>query len=156
MTVQSTYRSSNSEIKILLVEDNPEDIRLIQEAFKTANIDSEPTLRSISNGNDAVDFLNEQTDDPTRSLPDLALVDLNLPGRDGCAVLNATRADPQFRPLPVIILMSSADRGDIQRCYEARANAYLTKPTTPEGFESLVESVSRFWFQKVQLLPDSQ
>ena len=151
VTDRSTHRSSASEIEILLVEDNPGDIRLTEEAFEAATIDAEITVRTISNGDDAVDFLNERADDETRSIPDIALVDLNLPGKDGCAVLDVIGADPQLKRLPVIILTSSANRDDIERCYDARANAYVTKPTTPDEFESLVESVGQFWFQQVQL-----
>ncbi|MDS0476597.1 response regulator [Natrinema sp. 1APR25-10V2] len=153
MTDQSLHNSSENGLTILLVEDNPGDIRLIREAFETANVGAETTLHPISNGDDAVAFLTERTDDETRPFPDLALVDLNLPGRDGCAVLDAIRDDPRLRPLPVIILTSSADRDDIDRCYDAHANAYVTKPTAPDEFESLAASVGQFWFQQVQLPP---
>lgn len=141
---------SNDLIDILLIEDNPGDIRLTQEAFKTT--DQEVELQTITRGDNAVDFLQQSTEN---SLPDLVLLDLNLPGRDGCEVLEAIRDNSRLRPLPVIMLTNSEADEDIVRCYDASANAYLTKPTSPDGFIFLVETLKQFWCEKVQLPPIS-
>lgn len=99
--------------------------------------------------------MTRRSTDESASLPTLALIDLNLPGMDGCEVLGTIRDDPQLQCLPVIILTSSTARDDVVRCYNANANAYLTKPTTPDEFISLVTAIERFWFEKVQLPPIS-
>lgn len=149
MTDHSSRRTSTEPIEVLLVEDNPADIRLTREAFDAA--DTGIVLHSVTDGTDAIDFLTRRAG--SASLPALALVDLNLPGADGCTVLEAIRDDPRLKPLPAIVLTSSAASDDIERCYDAQANAYLTKPTDPDEFASLVESVERFWFDRVQLPP---
>lgn len=141
-------QSSEDAIDILLVEDNPGDVRLIQEAVKVT--DRVVSLQTVSSGDGAVEFLHEASAD---SLPDLVLLDLNLPGRDGCGVLEAIRDDPQLKLLPVIVLTSSETDEDVARCYEARANAYLTKPTSPDEFISLVSTLERFWIEQARLPP---
>ncbi|ADB63324.1 response regulator receiver protein (plasmid) [Haloterrigena turkmenica DSM 5511] len=137
---------SNDAIDILLVEDTPDDVQLIQEGLKTTK--REITLHTVSSGDNAVEFLQQSTGNP---LPDLVLLDLNLPGRDGCGVLGEIRKDPQLKPLPVIMLASSETDEDIARCYDARANAYLTKPIAPDALSSLMDSLERFWFEQAQL-----
>lgn len=141
-------QSSDDAIDILLVEDNPGDVRLTQEAFKVT--DRTVSLQTVSSGDGAVEFFQETSAD---SLPDLVLLDLNLPGRDGCGVLEAIRDDPQLKPLPVIVLTSSETDEDVARCYEARANAYLTKPTSPDEFISLASTLERFWVEQARLPP---
>lgn len=140
--------TADDAIDILLVEDNPGDVRLTQEAFKTA--DHEVTLQTVANGDDAVEFLRQSAES---SLPDLVLLDLNLPGRHGCEVLEEMRDDPQLNPLPVIVLTSSNAEEDIVRCYDASVNAYLTKPTAPDEFISLIDSIEEFWLRKAELPP---
>lgn len=147
----SHQSSSNDAINILLVEDNPGDIRLTQEAIKTT--DREVTLQTITHGDEAVEFFQQATEG---SLPDLVLLDLNLPGQDGCEVLETVRGDSRLKPLPVIMLTSSEADEDIARCYDAQANAYLTKPTDPAKFRSLVEELERFWFEQARLPPIPQ
>lgn len=136
-------------IEILLVEDNPGDVRLIQEAFKTT--DHETTLHAVTNGDDALEFLTQQATDDL--LPDLVLLDLKLPGQDGCTILGTIRDEPQLQHLPVIMLTSSCGDEDVARCYETGTNAYLTKPDDMAAFSSLVESVTRFWFKRARLPP---
>lgn len=135
-------------IDILLVEDNPGDVRLTREAFKTA--DHEVSLHTVANGDDAVAYLRRSA---ASSLPDLVLLDLNLPGRHGCEVLEEMRNDPQLDHLPVIVLTSSKAEEDIIRCYDASVNAYLTKPTAPDEFISLIDSIEEFWLRKAELPP---
>ncbi|MCU4740546.1 response regulator [Halobacteria archaeon AArc-m2/3/4] len=151
MSHSPTPRPSDELIDILLVEDNPGDVRLVREAF--AEADFEVSLHTIANGDDAVEFLTAKTTDEPVSVPDLVLLDLNLPGRDGCAVLEAIREDSQLACLPVIMLTSSSAEEDIARCYGASVNAYLTKPTAPDEFVSLIEILESFWFERVRLPP---
>ncbi|WP_312908283.1 response regulator [Natronosalvus caseinilyticus] len=140
--------STEDEIDILLVEDNLGDIRLTREAFKSAK--QKVALQTVTNGDDAVEFLRTSSDN---ELPDLILLDLNLPGRDGCEVLEMIRDDPRLKPLPVLMLTSSEAEEDVARCYDARANAYLTKPTDPAKFISLVDTFEQFWVEKARLPP---
>lgn len=146
-----TSQSPDDSIDILLVEDNPGDIRLTQEAIKATGY--ETALHPVTDGDEAVDLLCEMAADDPDSLPDLALVDLNLPGRDGCDVLNAIRDHSQLKLMPVIMLTSSSAREDIERCYNAGANAYLTKPADPGDFMALVQNVEQFWLEHVSLPP---
>lgn len=139
--------------EVLLVEDNPGDARLMREAFET--VEAETTLHTVTTADDALDFLRRRVDDDSLPLPDLVLLDLKLPGKDGSEVLETVRGDPQLRLLPVIVLTSSEDSEDIERCYDAQANAYLTKPVDTGEFDSLVNSVERFWFGQVRLPPVS-
>jgi CheY-like chemotaxis protein len=147
----STQPRSDETLEILLVEDNPGDARLTQEAFKMT--ERETTLHFVTDGDDAVDFLNQQGSHEMSLLPDLVLLDLNLPGRDGCEVLEAIRTTSQIQYLPVIMLTSSTADEDIAKCYTARANAYLTKPTDPDVFVEVVDAIEQFWFEQVQLPP---
>lgn len=132
-------------IDILLVEDNSGDVRLTRKALKETRRGH--SLDVFSDGDDALDFL---LDDPS-SDPDLVLLGLDLPGTNGDEILETLKSDPQLRHLPVIILTGSEADEDITRCYESRANAYVTKPATHDEFASVIESVERFWFEQVQL-----
>lgn len=154
MTAGHQHQQLDEPVTILLVEDNPGDIRLIEEAFEMTDTDTR--LHSTTNGESAVDLLTQKATAESESLPDLVLVDLNLPRRDGCDVLEAIRDDSQLRPLPVIMLTSSQAREDVRRCYEAHANAYLSKPTNPDEFISVAQAVDQFWFEYAQLPPLSQ
>lgn len=154
MTTKTHRRDSTDAIEILLVEDNPGDIRLTKEAFKTAN--TEISLRAVTHGDDAVDSLKRQATDEPRSLPDIVLLDLNLPGTNGHEVLKTIRADSQLKQLPVIILSSSETPDDIKRSYDADANAYVTKPDSPDQFSSIVTAVEDFWFKRAHLPPIPQ
>jgi two-component system, chemotaxis family, response regulator Rcp1 len=145
----STPHRSGEALEILLVDDNPGDARLVREAFKET--DCETILHVVTNGDDALKFVTQQDASESVSFPDLVLLDLNLPGKDGCDVLEAIRNDSQLEPLPVIMLTSSGASEDIERCYNARANAYLTKPTNPAKFITLMEVVEQFWFKQVRL-----
>jgi CheY-like chemotaxis protein len=147
----STQPRSDEPLKILLVEDNPGDVRLTQEAFKTT--ERETTLRILTTGDDAVDFLTPRGSHEMSTRPDLVLLDLNLPGKDGCEVLETIRNTSTIHHLPVIMLTSSTADEDIAKCYTACANAYLTKPTDPDEFAEVVDAIEQFWFEQVQLPP---
>ncbi|MFC4439468.1 MULTISPECIES: response regulator [Natrialbaceae] len=138
---------------VVLVEDNPGDVRLIQEAFGESEGDH--TLHVATTADDALELLNERARDPDKSAPDLVLLDLNLPGKDGYDVLETIRDDAALRRLPVIVLTSSKATDDIVRCYRAQANAYLTKPIETSKLVSMVHAIERFWFDHASLPPES-
>lgn len=151
MTDSLRKEETDEPIDILLIEDNPGDVRLVEEALKST--ESQTTLHTISTGTAAIELLRQENGSGLPFVPDIAFVDLNLPGKDGCDVLEAIRDDPQLGHLPVIMLTSSKDSEDIDQCYNATANAYLTKPDSPDGFVSLVKAVEQFWFESAQLPP---
>ncbi|MFC4436914.1 MULTISPECIES: response regulator [Natrialbaceae] len=136
---------------ILLVEDNPGDIRLLREALDVTEIPHR--LHVVTDGNDALDFIYRRDGFEDASQPDLILLDLNLPQTDGHEVLNELKSDPEHGRIPVIVLSSSSEEGDIRRAYAAGANAYLTKPVDPNELVDRVELIETFWFS-VARLPD--
>jgi CheY-like chemotaxis protein len=144
---QGTRRSDSRNV--LLVEDNPGDTRLVEEAFREVPIDA--TLYTVPDGEEMLEFLYQREDHEAAPFPDLVLLDLNLPSTHGTELLERIREDPELGQLPVVILTSSSDREDIRDCYRNNANAYLTKPTDHDEIISLVESLEDFWFERVQL-----
>lgn len=153
-TTRQQMQSPEESFDILLIDDNPDDVLIVKEALQT--MESQTTLHTISKGTDAVEMLRQENKDALPFLPDLALVDLKLPGKDGCDVLEAIRDNSQLENLPVIMLTNSRDSKDITRCYNANANAYLTKSEDPEEFISIVKEVERFWLKTAQLPPIPQ
>ncbi|RQG91625.1 response regulator [Natrarchaeobius halalkaliphilus] len=146
----STAGSTQPErAQILLVEDNPGDVRLTEEAFKRGRIDND--LHVASDGNEALDFLSQRGSYADVPRPDLILLDLNLPRTDGEEVLKELKDDPTLRSIPVIVLTSSRAEEDIARSYELHANAYLTKPVDPDEFIKTVRAFEKFWFSVVRL-----
>lgn len=140
---------SNESVDILLAEDNPGDIRLIKEAFKETDI--ETMFHTVTDGHKAIEFLLQRGSYETATRPDLILLDLNLPRKDGYDVLSKIRETPEMAHLPVIVLTSSQDTDDIRESYKLNANAYLTKPADPDEFACLAQTVEDFWFRKVNL-----
>ncbi|RQG98654.1 response regulator [Natrarchaeobius oligotrophus] len=136
-------------IEILLVEDNPGDVRLTREAFKELSVDVE--LCVATDGKEALDLLSERRDVRPASVPDLVLLDLNLPRMDGFEFLRKIEEMPPFGQLPVLILTSSTASEDVLESYDLAANAYLTKPTGPDEYTSMVRSVVNFWFEHATL-----
>ncbi|SEQ45370.1 response regulator [Natrinema salaciae] len=147
-------RLPTKPVDVLLVEDNPGDVRLVREAFDAT--DGATALHVVTNGDEAVDFLTQQGDYEDASLPDLVLLDLALPRRGGVEVLEALGDEPRLQRLPVIMLTDSAASADVAACYETNANAYLTKPTDHDELVATIETIERFWFEAVQLPPNSQ
>ena len=143
--------SSKDPADILLVEDNPGEVRLTEEAFKEGQISN--TLHVTTDGVEALDFLHQRGEYVDAPRPDIVLLDLNLPRKDGDEVLEEIRADPDLTHLPVIILTSSSAEEDIVQSYELQANAYLTKPVDPEEFVDVVKSFQQFWLSVVRLPP---
>ena len=138
--------------QLLLVEDNPGDVRLTREAFESGRIENE--LHVVPDGTQALDFLHRRGEYADAPRPDLILLDLNLPRTDGEAVLEELKADPEFRSIPVIVLTSSRAEEDVARSYDLHANAYLTKPVDPDEFIETVRAFEKFWLSVVRLPPE--
>lgn len=134
---------------ILLVEDNPADMRLIQEALTEDGMPAD--LHWSASGESALDYLHARGTHTHRPLPDLVLLDLNLPGLNGHEVLAEIKRDDQLRRIPVVVLTSSAARRDVLAAYDEHANAYVVKPDDYDEFLSLVGSLRRYWRDTVTL-----
>lgn len=128
-------------VDVLLVEDNPGDVRLTEETFKRNEFDAE--LHVVTDGQQALEYLMED-EDATR--PDLVLLDLNLPKANGLEVLEAIKSDDELKVIPVIVLTSSDAPSDVLACYRRHANAYLSKPLDPDDFDDLMNALRNFWF----------
>jgi chemotaxis family two-component system response regulator Rcp1 len=135
-----------SPIEILLVEDNPADVRLTQEALREGKVKNH--LRVARDGEEALTYLRTAT---TR--PDLILLDLNLPRRDGREVLREIKNDDKLKTIPVVVLTTSAAEADILKTYELHANCYITKPVDLDQFITVVKSIDEFWLAIVRLPP---
>jgi two-component system, chemotaxis family, response regulator Rcp1 len=136
-------------VAVLLVEDNPGDVRLTQEAFRDANRDVR--LHVSSDGVEAMAFLRREGVHANAPRPDLILLDLNLPKMDGREVLTLIKQDPAFKSIPIVVLTTSGAEPDIIKCYQLQANCFLTKPVGLGEFEALVKSINDFWLEKVRL-----
>jgi len=138
-------------IQILLVEDSPGDIRLTQEAMIDSKFQNQ--LHVVQDGVEAMEFLRRIGKYQDAPQPDLVLLDLNLPRKDGRAVLQEMKQDVNLRRIPVVILTSSDDEHDILRSYDLHANCYITKPLDLQQFVTIVKTIENFWFQIVKLPP---
>lgn len=141
--------TGGTPIQVLLVEDNPGDVRLTREAFKDAKVHLE--MHVVNDGVEAIEFLNQRGGYENSPRPDLILLDLNLPRKDGRDVLAEVKADPSLKSIPVVILTTSASDVDIESSYLLHANCYITKPVDLEGFLTVVRSIDNFWFSVVKL-----
>ncbi len=131
---------------ILLVEDNRLDIELTLDAFKEARLGN--SVHVAKNGEEALDYLFGQKQYGDREqypLPDIILLDLKMPGIDGFEVLRRVKAEPEVKRIPVIILTSSREEGDLALSYDCGANSYLVKPVSFEGFLKVVQQVQDYW-----------
>jgi two-component system, chemotaxis family, response regulator Rcp1 len=136
-------------IEVLLVEDSPGDVRLTREAFKDAKVHI--NLHVASDGAEAMAFLGREGVHSNAPRPDLILLDLNLPKKDGREVLAELKESPALKCIPVVILTTSASEADIQGSYQRHANCYITKPVDLEGFLKVVKSIDSFWLSVVKL-----
>ena len=136
-------------MQVLLVEDNPGDVRLTQEAFRDA--DSSVHLHVASDGMQAMAFLRHEGADAHAPRPDLILLDLNLPKMDGRAVLADIKKDESLKTIPTVILTTSESEADILQSYQLQANCYLSKPVQLDEFEAVVKSINDFWLTKAKL-----
>ena len=142
-------RAAGRPIEILLVEDNPGDVRLTQEALDEAKVIN--NLSVVDNGVDALAFLRQEGKHASAVRPDLILLDLNLPKKDGRAVLAEVKEDSNLKRIPVVILTTSRAEEDIIRSYNLHANCYVTKPVDLDQFIKVVKSIEQFWFSVVML-----
>jgi CheY-like chemotaxis protein len=140
---------ASEPIEILLVEDNPAEIRLTVEGLKEGRIANR--LHSVTDGDMALDFLYRRGAYKSAPRPDLILMDLNLPGIDGRTVLRQIKEDPDLKVTPVVIITSSEAESDIIKSYEAHANCFISKPIDFAGFAQVVRSIENFWFTVVRL-----
>ncbi len=136
-------------IEVLLVEDSAGDVRLTQEAFKDAKVHI--NLHVVSDGVEAMAYLGRKGKHANAHRPDLILLDLNLPKKDGRQVLQEIKESPSLKSIPVVILTTSASEEDILKSYRLHANCYITKPVDLNGFLKVVKSIDSFWLSVVKL-----
>ena len=136
-------------IEILLVEDNPGDVRLTVEAFKEGKLSNH--LNVAENGEEAMAFLRREGDYVDVPRPDLILLDLNMPKKDGREVLTEIKEDPDLKSIPVVILTTSNAEQDILKSYDLHANCYITKPVDLNQFIDVLKYIKNFWLTVVRL-----
>jgi chemotaxis family two-component system response regulator Rcp1 len=146
---KGNMQSASGSINILLVEDNPGDVRLTIEALKEAKVLN--NLTTVSDGVEALAYLYRQRQYAHATRPDLILLDLNLPKKDGRQVLAEIKKDPSLRRIPVVILTTSKAEEDILKSYDLHANCYITKPVDLDQFMIVVKSIQDFWLTIVKL-----
>lgn len=138
-------------IQILLVEDSPGDVLLTREALREGRVANE--LNVVGDGEQALRYLRREGEYADRVRPDIVLLDLNLPRKDGREVLEEVKADPELRRIPVIVLTTSNRDEDVVRAYDAHANSYIRKPVDLEKFMRVVRSIEDYWVGFVVLPP---
>jgi len=141
-----------SPVEILLVEDSPGDVRLTIEALREAKVRN--NLRVVGDGVEAMAYLHKQPPYTKAARPDLVLLDLNLPRKDGREVLAEIKTDPELMTIPVVVLTTSRAEEDIMRAYEFHANCYISKPVDFQQFLIVVRSIESFWLTIVKLPPN--
>jgi chemotaxis family two-component system response regulator Rcp1 len=134
---------------IFLVEDNKADIRLIQEALKTSLLPHQ--VITVRDGVEAMNYLHQAGEYANAPHPDLILLDLNLPKKDGREVLAEIKSDPQLKRIPVVILTTSKNQDDIFHSYDLHANCYITKSRNLSQLFQIIQSIEKFWFSTVTL-----
>ena len=141
--------TSSEPAEILLVEDNPGDVRLTREALRDGKVRN--NLSVVTDGVEALAFLRREGRYADAPRPDVILLDLNLPKKDGREVLAEVKADERLRRIPVVVLTTSADERDVLRSYELQAACYITKPVDLDQFIAVVQSIEDFWLTIVTL-----
>jgi CheY-like chemotaxis protein len=144
---------TQSDFHILLIEDSRADAKIIERALKEGDVSHRLTV--IPNGRDALDYLYSLRDEavPNDREPDLILLDLNLPGLDGCQVLKQIKSDLFLRMIPVVILTTSIREEDILQTYQAGANTYISKPDEYPRYRELVETLRHYWVDTALKVP---
>jgi len=142
-------RRNGRPIEILLVEDNPADVRLTIEVFKDSRITNHISV--ANDGEEAMDFLHKRGKYAGEIRPDLVLLDLNLPKKDGREVLTEIKADQELKTIPIIVLTTSDADQDVWKAYDAGVNSYITKPVDLEQFIGIFRSIEDFWLTIVKL-----
>ncbi|MEW5928838.1 MAG: response regulator [Gemmatimonadota bacterium] len=143
------FGEESRSIEVLLVEDNPGDVRLMREAFW--EVDVRHCLHTASDGVEAIDFLRRRDGYARAPRPDLIVLDLNLPRKDGREVLAEIKADDRLRHIPVVVLSSSTAAEDVAGAYDLHANCYVSKPVDFDEFVNVVRSIETFWFNTARL-----
>ena len=136
-------------VEILLVEDSPGDVRLTQEALREAKVHNRMSV--VEDGEKAMAFLRQEAPYADSPRPDIILLDLNLPRKDGREVLQEIKKDPLLKRIPVVVLTTSRAEEDIYHAYELHANCYITKPVDFEQFMQVIHSIEDFWLTVVKL-----
>jgi chemotaxis family two-component system response regulator Rcp1 len=139
-------------IEILLVEDNPGDVDLAKAALEDGKVRN--VLNTVGDGEEAMNFLRRRGKHKDAPRPDLVLLDLNLPKKDGREVLAEIKADPDLKRIPVVILTISKDEEDVLKSYNLHANCFITKPLDLNQFVKVVKSIEDFWLTIVMLPPN--
>ena len=142
------YRNGKP-IHVLLVEDSSLDIKMVQEAISEESTKS--NLHVIMNGEEAIDFLHCSGKHKNAPRPDLVLLDLNLPRKDGREVLAELKSDPKLRQIPVVILTSSRAEEDILKAYDLQVNCYILKPIDANQFLDKIKTIYNFWLSVAEL-----
>ena len=144
-----TPKPAGEPIEVLLVEDDPGDVLLIREAFEFNKVHN--NLNVVSDGEQALAYLRAEGEYAGSTRPDLVLLDLNLPRKDGREVLAEVKSDPALRAIPIVVLTTSEAEEDVLKSYELHANAYVTKPVDFERFVSIVRQIDDFFVSVVRL-----
>jgi len=139
-------------VEILLIEDNPGDVRLTEEAFKEGKVLNR--LSVVGDGVEALEFLRRKNKYAHAPRPDIIMLDLNLPKKDGREVLAVIKGDEKLRRIPVIVLTTSQAEQDILKVYDLNANCYISKPVGFDSFINVVRSIENFWLTIVMLPAD--
>lgn len=139
-------------VEFLLVEDNPGDVRLTKEALRECQVPN--NLSVVQDGMEAVAFLRHEGKYADVPRPDVILLDLNLPKKDGREVLAVVKEDPELKRIPVVVLTSSEAENDILRSYDLHANCYVAKPVDLDQFIRVIQSIKHFWLNIVKLPSD--
>jgi CheY-like chemotaxis protein len=138
-------------LDILMVEDNPADVRLTMEAFKECKVPN--TLHVARDGVEAMSFLRRQDQYADAIRPDLIFLDLNLPRKNGREVLAEIKADPQLRRIPVVVLTTSSSDSDVSKSYDLHANCYVVKPVDLDEYIKIIHNIEGFWLNSVTYSP---
>jgi two-component system, chemotaxis family, response regulator Rcp1 len=141
----------NKPIEILLIEDNQGDNRLTKEVFKEAAVPNH--IQIVTNGVKAMHYLNKEKEYKNAPHPDLILLDLNIPKKDGREILKEIKENPDLKCIPIIVLTTSQSEMDIKSTYEHYANAYITKPLDLNEFIEVIRSIEEYWLSTVELPP---
>ncbi len=136
-------------LQVLLVEDNEGDVRLIKEAFSESKIDK--TFSVARDGEEALNYLYARGKYADRTKPDIILLDINLPKKNGFEILESIKSDPVLKKIPVIMLSSSSSEEHVTKSYDLNANCYVTKPVDFDEYTQAVKIIEDFWFQMAKL-----
>ncbi|MFC7074071.1 response regulator [Halovenus rubra] len=147
--MSNTAAENEEPVEILLAEDNPNDVEMTRRAFDKGKFVNH--LHVVNNGIEAMEFLRQEGEYADKPRPDIILLDLEMPQKDGKEVLEDLEDDPELSPIPVIVLTSSEAERDIIESYRHNANAYMTKPVGYKDFQETVREVESFWFRVVKL-----